>query len=288
MHPFTALQRVLPQHGLSRLVGRFAASRNPLVKRLLIAGFRRRYNVDLDECEGREPGDYASFNAFFARALRPGVRPLPAAATAVACPADGTVSQTGPIKDGALLQAKGRSYPLSGLLADDALAGALEGGVFATIYLAPRNYHRVHAPCGARLRRSAAVPGRLFSVNAATERDVPGLFAGNERLVLSLEAEFGTFALVLVGAMIVASIEVAWPGGPRSPYRRREERAWDDVAFERGDEIAAFLLGSTVIALFPPGAVRLAQKVSPGRSVRMGEALGHVCAGGVPAGAPNA
>lgn len=285
MHPFAVLQHMLPQHGLSRLLGRFAASRNALVKNLLIAGFRRLYQVDLGECVGQGAADYASFNAFFGRALRPGARSLPTAATAVVCPADGTVSQAGRIDGGVLLQAKGRSYRLSQLLADDALATALEGGVFATIYLAPRNYHRVHAPCRARLRRSAALPGRLFSVNAVTERHVPGLFARNERLVLTLEAEFGAFALVLVGAMIVASIEVAWAGGPRSPYRQREERAWEDVRFERGDEVGAFLLGSTVVALFPPGAVRLAQDVAPGRSVRMGEAIGHVCDRGVAADA---
>ena len=286
MHPFAALQRVLPQHGLSRLLGRFAASRNPLLKNPLIAGFRRLYRVDLSECAGQNPADYASFNAFFARALRPGARPLPTAPTAVVSPADGTVSQAGRIEGGALLQAKGRSYAASQLLADDALARALDGGVFATIYLAPRNYHRVHAPCRARLLRSAAVPGRLFSVNAVTERHVPGLFARNERLVLTLEAEFGAFALVLVGAMIVASIDVAWPGGPRSPYRQREDRAWEDVRFERGGEVAAFLLGSTVVALFPPAAVRLAPEIAPGRSVRMGEPIGRVCAAG--AGATSA
>ena len=283
MHPFAILQHMLPQHGLSRLLGRFAASRNALVKNLLIESFRRLYRVDLGECVGQGAADYASFNAFFSRALRPGARPLPTLPTAIVCPADGAVSQAGPIDGGLLLQAKGRSYGLAQLLADDALAMALDGGVFATIYLAPRNYHRVHAPSRARLRRSAALPGRLFSVNAITERHVPGLFARNERLVLTLEAEFGVFALVLVGAMIVASIEAAWPNGPRSPYRQREDRAWEDVRFERGDELGAFLLGSTVVALFPPGAVRLAQDVAPGRSVRMGEPLGYVRGSGAEA-----
>lgn len=274
MHPFALLQHALPQHGLSRLAGAFAASRNRWLKNCLIAAFRRAYRVELDEFVGQSAADYASFNDFFTRALLPGARPQPEAPDAVACPADGTVSEAGPIRHGQLLQAKGRTYSLAQLLADDALANALDDGVFATIYLAPHNYHRVHAPCGCRLVRSMAIPGRLFSVNAVTAAHIPSLFARNERLVLTLDGSCGVFALVLVGAMLVASIRAAWPKGPQSPYREQVGQAWQDVRFERGDEVATFLLGSTVVLLFPPGAVDLLPHVAAGRKVRMGERIG--------------
>lgn len=287
MHPFAVLQHLLPQHGLSRLVGAVAASRNRQLKNLLIAIVRRAYAVDLSECVGQTAADYPSLNAFFTRALRPGARPQPVEPEAIACPADGTVSHLGRIERGELLQAKGHAYALAQLLADDDLASTLEGGAYATIYLAPHNYHRVHAPCRGRLLRSVAVPGRLFSVNAVTTRHVPGLFARNERLVLVFQAAFGVYALVLVGAMLVASIRAAWADGPRTPYREREDRAWEDVAFERGDEVGAFLFGSTVIALFPPG-VALAPHLAAEMPVRMGECLATSCAadaGAVPASA---
>lgn len=274
MHPFAALQHALPQHGLSRLLGAFAASRHRWLKNGLITAFRRAYRVDLSDCVGQSAADFASFNDFFTRALLPGARPQPEAPDAIACPADGTVSEAGPIRRGQLLQAKGRTYSAAQLLADEALAASLDGGVFATIYLAPHNYHRVHAPCGCRLVRSTAVPGRLFSVNNATAPHIPALFARNERLVLTLEAFGIKFALALVGAMIVASIRTAWPAGPQSPYRKRLAQVWEDVGFERGDEVAAFLLGSTVVVLFPPGAVDLAPHVAAGRGVRMGEPIG--------------
>lgn len=276
MHPFAALQHALPQHGLSRLLGAFAASRQRWLKNGLITAFCRAYRVDLNDCVGQSAADFASFNDFFTRALLPGARPQPAAPDAIACPADGTISEAGPIRRGQLLQAKGRTYSAAQLLADDALAASLDGGVFATIYLAPHNYHRVHAPCACRLVRSTAVPGRLFSVNDVTAAHIPSLFARNERLVLTLEAFGITFALVLVGAMIVASIRTAWLEGPKSPYREHLAQVWEDVGFERGDEVATFLLGSTVIVLFPPGAVALAAHVAAGRSVRVGDPIGTV------------
>ena len=233
------------------------------------------YRVDLAEFEGDSADDYASFNDFFARTLQPGRRPLPTDPTLVVSPAEGTVSQAGPICGGALMQAKGRDYSLTELLGGGAWADALEGGAFVTIYLAPRNYHRVHAPFGARLVESTEIPGRLFSVNGITERHVSGLFARNERLVLRLEAAFGEFALILVGAMIVASIRTAWPG-PTSPYRHRATRKTDAVCFQRGDEVGAFLLGSTVIAAFPAGAVALADQIVPGAAVRVNSPIGTV------------
>lgn len=274
MHPFATLQRLLPQHALSRLLGAFAASRNRRLKRWIIDAFRAIYRVDMSACAGRSAEDFESFNHFFARALAAGARPLPADPLALACPAEGTVSQAGRIVGGELVQAKGRRYPVADLLGDGAFAAGLDGGTFVTVYLAPKDYHRVHAPCAARLTSSLAIPGRLFSVNAVTERHLPRLFARNERLVLRLAAGFGEFALVLVGAMIVASIQVTWPGGPRSPYKRLRLGRPADVAFARGAEVGAFLLGSTVIALFPPSAVALHPSVAAGRAVRVRESIG--------------
>ena len=274
MHPFAALQHLLPGHALSRCLGALAASRQTLLKRMLIDGFRAIYRVDLSEAEGSRADDFASFNDFFGRRLLPGMRPIAAGADAVVSPADGTVSQVGRIDDGQLLQAKGRRFGVAELLDDGELGALLDGGSFVTIYLAPYNYHRVHAPCAAHLLATRQIPGRLFSVNATTERHVPRLFARNERLALRLKADFGELVLVLVGAMIVASIAVAWRDGPVSPYRQRLCQQPCDVAFEKGDEVGAFLMGSTVIALFPAGAVRLADRLRTGSAVRVGEAIG--------------
>ena len=276
MHPFAALQHVLPQHGLSRLLGRFAASRQRHLKRLLIETFKAAYRVDMTAFEGDGAADFESFNAFFTRPLRPGARPLSTEEDLAVCPADGVVSQAGAIRDGALLQAKGQTYSVADLVGDAEFAARLAGGTFATIYLAPHNYHRVHAPCAADLVASVEVPGRLFSVNAVTEAHVPGLFARNERLVLRLKGAAGEFALVLVGAMIVASIDVAWDHGPVSPYRERRTRRPRNVAFERGGEVGAFRLGSTVIVLFPPGAARLAPRIEAGATVQMGMPLAQL------------
>ena len=276
MHAFVALQHILPQHALSRLLGIFADSRQRHLKRLLIHVFVAAYDVELSEAVGGGSDDYASFNDFFTRRLRPGTRPIAAEPGAIASPADGTVSQAGAIRDGRLLQAKGHDYALADLLGDVDFAASLAGGTFATIYLAPRNYHRVHAPCDGSLASTLEIPGRLFSVNAITERHVPGLFARNERLVLRLETDFGVCALVLVGAMIVGRIAVAWPGGPASPYRQRRLQTPSGVTFQRGDEVGAFLLGSTVVALFPPG-VELASHIQPGAAIKMGELLARQC-----------
>lgn len=276
MHPFAALQHVLPQHGLSRLLGRFAASRQRHLKRLLIETFKSAYDVDMAEFEGEGADDFESFNAFFTRPLLPGARPMPAEKDVAVCPADGVVSQAGAIRDGALLQAKGRTYSVADLVGDADFAATLDGGSFATIYLAPHNYHRVHAPCAGELVASVEVPGRLFSVNGVTEAHVPRLFARNERLALRLKAPFGDFALVLVGAMIVASIAVAYVDGPVSPYRELRTSKPRGVAFERGGEVGAFRLGSTVIVLFPPGSVALAPSIEPGVAVKVGEPLAEL------------
>ena len=270
MHPFLVLQHVLPQHGLSRLLGHFAASRARPLKRFLIETFKAAYDVDMAEFEGDSAADFESFNAFFTRPLKPGARPMPDADDLAVSPADGIVSQAGSIRSGKLLQAKGRTYAVGDLVGDSAYADTLAEGSFATIYLAPHNYHRVHAPCAGKLLASLEIPGRLFSVNAITEARVGGLFARNERLVLRLESPQGPYALVLVGALIVASIEAKWPEGPVSPYRERRIRLPSGVSFRRGDEVAAFLLGSTVVVLFPPETAKLLPGIAAGTTVQLG------------------
>ena len=276
MHPFAALQRLLPQHGLSRLLGMFAASGQRHLKWLLIEGFKSAYSVEMTEFEGETAADFASFNDFFTRSLLPGTRPLPSSSELASSPADGIVSQAGQAANGTLLQAKGQPYAITDLIGDEAFAATLTGGSFVTVYLAPHNYHRVHTPCAADLVSTLEIPGSLFSVNAVTERHIPGLFVRNERLVLRLRASFGEFALVLIGAMIVASIDVNWPNGPVSPYRRRATRTPVGVVFRRGDEIGAFRLGSTVVAVFPPGAVTLAAELQTGYAVQVGTPIGRI------------
>ena len=273
MHPFATLQRLVPQHTLSRCLGALAASENRTVKRLLINAFMSAYGIDMTEFEGDSAEDFGSFNDFFTRPPVAGSRPLPDAPEAVASPADGTVSQAGAIAGGNLVQAKGREYSVAELLGGADFADDLSSGCFATIYLAPHNYHRVHAPCAGELVETVEIPGRLFSVNGVTERHIPRLFVRNERLVLRFAAPFGEYALVLVGALIVASIRVNWPG-PASPYRRQFSRNPEGVHFQRGDELGAFLLGSTVVALFPEGTVCLDEAIRPGLEVRMGSPIG--------------
>ncbi len=268
---FAALQRVLPQHGLSRLMGRIAASETPWLKDMLITQFARAYKVDLSEAERGQARDYLSFNDFFTRGLQPGRRPVVAESGAIACPADGVVSQLGAIQDGQLMQAKGHSYSISSLAGR--LADGFDQGTFCTIYLAPHDYHRVHLPYTGTLTRTLAVPGQLFSVNGVTENAIEGLFARNERLVCRFDTEFGPMLVVLVGAMIVASIATDWVG-PTSPYQL-EELSEHHLVYQRGEEIGRFLLGSTVICCFPPNSIALRDDLQAGQLVRMGEALGH-------------
>ena len=269
---FAALQRLLPHHLLSRVVGRLAHSQARWIKRPFIHSFARLYQVNMAEAERPNLDGYQSFNDFFTRALQPGARPLDPDPRALLCPADGTISQAGRIQGDRLLQAKGNSYSLRGLLGDD--EAALHGGAFVTVYLAPRDYHRVHLPTAGRLSTTTAIPGALFSVNARTEAAVSDLFCRNERLVCRFETDFGPMLIVLVGAMIVASIDTVWDGTP-SPYTRIEHRRWNQT-FDRGAEIGRFLLGSTVIVCCPPGVVELDPEVTPGLTVKVGQSLGRL------------
>jgi phosphatidylserine decarboxylase len=279
---FVALQYVLPQHGLSRLVNAATRSRTPWFKNALISGFVRSYQPDLSDAAQARPLEFESFNAFFTRALRPGARPLPAAADALACPVDGTVSQAGRVDGDALIQAKGRRYTLEALLAGrESWVQRFRDGHFATIYLAPYNYHRIHMCCDGRLAAAWYVPGRLFSVNRVTAALVPGLFARNERVVCAFEHGGLPHACVLVGALNVGSMDTVWHG----EVTPRAGRAVETLEMmpgapakeaARGAELGRFNMGSTVILLFPRDSIEWAPHLQPGRIVRMGEAIGRL------------
>lgn len=280
---FVALQYLLPQHLLSRLTGWLAASTWAPLKNGLIRLFAWKFRVDMSEAAEPEPTAYPHFNAFFTRALKDGARPLSPLADTLLCPADGCISEIGRIEEDRLLQAKGRHYRLNDLLGGDpALARAFHGGQFATVYLSPRDYHRVHMPLDGSLLRTVYVPGRLFSVNNATAQRVPGLFARNERLVALFETDAGPMAMILVGAMIVAGIETVWNGPVTPPHREleithfRQQPGHEPIQLQRGDEMGRFYLGSTVILLFGKNRVDWLPQLQAGTQVRMGETFGRV------------
>ena len=271
------LQFLLPHRLLTAIAG--ALARGETFAGILIRLFIRRYQVDMSEALDPDPASYRNFNEFFTRALKPGARPPAHEAGAVLCPADGAISELGRITDGRLLQAKQRHYQVESLLGGDAaLAKALNGGRFLTIYLSPRDYHRVHMPLDGRLLQTRHIPGKLFSVNEASTARIAELFCRNERLVSVFEGECGRFALVMVGAMIVAGIGTVWdePGGEgrlRAPAQSFAER---ELLLAAGAEMGRFQLGSTVILLFPPGAMELESWLTPGASVRMGRKIGSL------------
>ncbi len=274
---FIGFQYLLPQHFLSRLVGMIAASRIGFVRAALIRAFLGRYPVDLSEAVNAAPGDYLSFNDFFTRRLRAGARHFDPDPRAALCPVDGVVSQAGRIAGDTVLQAKGMEYSAAALLGGDAaLAAEFADGNFATLYLAPHNYHRVHMPLAGTLRIARFVPGDLFSVSAATAASVPGLFARNERLACVFDTSTGPMAVVLVGALFVGSMSLAWSGRIIAPSRRlpRDLPVRDPIiALDRGAELGWFNMGSTVIVMFPAGGPALEGAFVPGRSVRVGERL---------------
>ncbi len=267
---FCSLQKILPQHGLSRIAGHVASSQTSWLKDLLITQFAKAYRVNLSEAQLTDPADYLSFNDFFTRALKAGARPFATGEQTILSPADGTVSQLGKISQDQLLQAKGHSYSLHSLAGE--LGKEFNNGTFCTIYLAPSDYHRVHLPFDGTLTRTKAIPGALFSVNASTEANIEGLFARNERLVCRFETAHGPMLVILVGAMIVASIETDWLG-PASPYTLVEDTE-HHLVYHGGDEIGRFLLGSTVICCFPENSMDLDGHLRVGSKVKMGESLG--------------
>lgn len=277
---FILVQHLLPHHLFSRLVGWFMGHR--LWKNWLIAIFARRYGVDFSEAEREHPEDYTSFNDFFTRRLKAGARPLPDDPGVIINPADGAISQLGLI-DGAdgqqIFQAKGHAYSCQSLLACAAKeTEKFRNGFFATVYLSPKDYHRVHMPFTGKLRSMTYVPGSLYSVNPTTTAAISGLFARNERVVCQFETEIGPMAVVLVGAMIVASIETSWAGQicPGRGTRGVERIDYNDarqVKLKTGDELGLFKTGSTVIVLFSENAIQAEQALSAGSIVRMGQAL---------------
>ena len=280
MDPVTALTRVLPHRLLSSLARRLAYSRNPRTSRWLIDTVVRRFDVDLTEAAEPDPRAYESFNAFFTRALRPGVRVADPDPDAVLMPADGRISQCGPIghpdERGRIFQAKGRSFTAAELLGSEADAEAFDEGVFATVYLSPRDYHRVHMPWTGTLRETVHVPGRLFSVGPAAVRHVPRLFARNERLVCHFDTDFGPMAVVMVGALLVSGVETVWGGEEIPAYGKRINRKdyrGQGIVLERFAEMARFNYGSTVIVLLPRGVAELAPGLVPEGPVRLGQRL---------------
>ena len=271
------LQYILPKHLISRLVGYLAAARLGFFSHLLIKLFIKAYKIDMTEAKYQQASDYRSFNEFFTRPLKDGIRPLAEAADIIAHPVDGTISQLGPITDGKLVQAKNHDYSLQTLLGGEAeTAAPFLGGQFATIYLAPKDYHRIHMPVSGTLREMIYVPGDLFSVNPLTAENVPNLFARNERVVTIFDTELGPMALVLVGATIVASIETVWAGTITPPTGKTVHR-WQypatgptAVRLEKGAEMGRFKLGSTVVLAFAPEQLEFLAEQQPGSITRMG------------------
>ena len=274
-----AAQHLLPQHALTQFAGFVARREDGALTTAIIRRFIRRYGVNMAEAANPDPASYASFNEFFTRPLKPGARPL-AQADRV-CPVDGAISQFGAISGERIFQAKGHDYTATALLGgDSALAAHFHGGDFATIYLSPKDYHRIHMPCAGRLLRMIHVPGDLFSVNPATARGVPGLFARNERVVCVFDSPQGVWANVLVGATIVGSMATVWHGvvnPPRSGALRDWRYADQDIQLAQGAEMGRFLLGSTVVLLFPKsarGPLKFNPAWAPGGAVRLGQAMG--------------
>ena len=271
------LQYLLPKQALTSTAGRFARARAGRWTTAAIERFIARYQVNMAEAENPDPAAYATFNDFFTRALKPGARPL--ADADWICPVDGAISQFGRIERDQVFQAKGHSYSTTALVGGDAARAAVfDDGYFATLYLSPRDYHRIHMPCAGKLTHMVHAPGDLFSVNPTTARGVPGLFARNERVVCFFESDQGPFVMVLVGATIVGSMATVWHGLVNPP-RTGQLRQWDyapgQVSLQQGQEMGRFLLGSTVVMLFPKGPMRFNPAWAPARPIRLGEAMAH-------------
>ncbi|MCG8325992.1 MAG: archaetidylserine decarboxylase [Thiotrichales bacterium] len=273
-------QYLLPQHSLSRLVHFLARIEHEAWKNFLISQFIRVFRVDMTEAEDPDPGSYASFNNFFARALQADARPLAGDTAAIISPVDGYLSEFGTITNNTLLQAKGRDYSLDSLLAGNpALAARFSAGRYATLYLSPKNYHRIHMPYGGRLDQMIYVPGRLFAVNQPTVGQVDQLFSRNERAITVFSTPIGNMAIIMVGAIFVGNIETVWAGEINSPYPKEirtdlYQSLARPITLERGAEMGRFNMGSTVILLFEDGAMEWDDGLSQGQAIRMGQKLG--------------
>jgi phosphatidylserine decarboxylase len=276
---FVALQYMLPQHLLSRGVYHATRSRIQPVKNALISSFMRGFRPEMSDAVEPDPLRYPSFNAFFTRALRADARPMPADSQVIASPVDGTISQIGAIDGARMIQAKGHDFSVEALLAGPSRwTSRFSGGTFATIYLAPFNYHRIHMPCNGELHSAWYVPGRLFSVNTTTAAAVPGLFARNERIVCIFEEGELCFAMVLVGALFVGSMSTVWHGEVTPKIRRRPQPlpVSAGLRLERGQEMGRFNMGSTVIVLFPRGALEWQRELHAGTTLRVGQDMARL------------
>ncbi len=276
MSLLTSLTYVLPHRFLSSLARRLAYSTSPGTKQWLIDTVTRKFDVDLSEAAESDPRAYPSFNAFFTRALKPGARVADPDPRALLMPADGHISQCGAIEDGRIFQAKGQSFTAAELLGDAAAAEPFRNGLFATVYLSPRDYHRVHMPWTGTLRETVHVPGRLFSVGTDAVANVPRLFARNERLVCHFDTDFGPMVSVMVGALLVSGVETVWSGEEIPPYGTaitRKDYRGKGITLERFAEMARFNYGSTVIVLLPPGVATLSPELRAESPVRLGQRL---------------
>ncbi|MBP7657421.1 MAG: phosphatidylserine decarboxylase [Pseudoxanthomonas sp.] len=279
MSLLTSLTYVLPHRLLSSLARRLAYSTSPGTKQWLIDTVTRKFDVDLSEAAESDPRAYPSFNAFFTRALKPGARVADPDPRALLMPADGHISQCGAIEDGRIFQAKGQSFTAAELLGDAAAAEPFRNGLFATVYLSPRDYHRVHMPWTGTLRETVHVPGRLFSVGTDAVANVPRLFARNERLVCHFDTDFGPMVSVMVGALLVSGVETVWSGEEIPPYGTaitRKDYRGKGITLERFAEMARFNYGSTVIVLLPPGVATLSPALRAESPVRLGQALARL------------
>ncbi|MGA8884347.1 MAG: archaetidylserine decarboxylase [Acinetobacter sp.] len=270
---FIRAQRAVPQHKLSRVIGKVAASENPLVKNAVITAFKAQYGIDMSIAEQGNALKFKSFNEFFTRSLKDGARAIDAGAGSIVSPADGAISQLGKIEAGDIFQAKGQSFSVEKLIADPQLAEPFRNGEFATVYLSPKDYHRVHMPFAGTLTETLYVPGELFSVNQTTAENIPGLFARNERMVCLFDTELGRMAVVLVGAMIVAGIETVATGKVKPTGRL--ELNQHNLFLEKGAELGRFYLGSTAVILFEENKIQWDAAFKANSAVIMGEALGH-------------
>ncbi|SFK98681.1 archaetidylserine decarboxylase [Lysobacter sp. cf310] len=276
MSLLTTFTYVLPHRALSSIARALAYSSRPAVSQWLIDTVTRKFGVDLSEAAESDPRAYPTFNAFFTRALKPGARVADADPRSLLMPADGRISQCGPIVDGDIFQAKGQSFTAAELLGDDAAAEPFENGVYATVYLSPKDYHRVHMPWAGTLRETVHVPGRLFSVGPDAVRNVPRLFARNERLVCHFDTDFGPMAVVMVGALLVSGVETVWSGVEIPRYADTvtvKDYRGAGIALDRFAEMARFNYGSTVIVLLPPGVATLSPTLAAETAVWLGQAL---------------
>ena len=279
MSPLTALTYVLPHRALSALARRLAYSPNPAISRRLIDAVVAKFGVDLSEAAEPDPRAYPTFNAFFTRALKPGARVADPDPRALLMPADGRISQCGKIEGGRIFQAKGQSFTAAELLGDEAAAAPFADGLFATVYLSPRDYHRVHMPWTGTLRETVHVPGRLFSVGTDAVASVPRLFARNERLACHFDTDFGPMCVVMVGALLVSGVETVWGGIEIPPYGgpvTRKDYRGRGIVVERFAEMARFNYGSTAIVLLPQGVAELAPQLAAEMPVKLGQRLATV------------